>query len=771
MSKALKIVGTIAGIASFIPGPHQPIAAAVAVAANAGAALTAKKPSPAVQGNLSKTTIGSNLPRPCLIGETFYGGARRHQIGYGGRVGKIDNPYLLLVDVYSACGPVEGLVGRYLDFVPLPMAGNDAVGYANGFLVSYHQLGQTPEAGALPARYPGAPGWGPDYRLSSYAAISWCLRFDDKGKVFAAGVPATGAVWRGVKCYDPRKDSTYPGGSGPHRWADPKDKVAFAAAKTTWEWTRCPGLNGLRYALGTWDRDETNANAAYLKTYGIGIPIDGIRVADFVGLANVCDANGWHCDGVIFEPGNRDENLKNILAAGGAERCWVGGRLALKLSAPRVALDTITDEDLANDDVDIGAMQGWEQRINTLTPEYRSPDHKWEYVPSTPVQIATYLAEDGEEKGDTRRYNMVQDRHQAAQLASYELLDARELGEIVLTCKPRLGRYGPGALLTVDLPADGLSMQPCVVLKRTFDPVEMTVEFVLRGETPGKHALALAAQGTAPPTPALGGTAAYDAAATNGEQGRVARQIIASTQTVAYPVTSTADTITVAAFSAYIDDGTQIMFPAAAVGGLEPGTRYAVLWDRSAEAYVVEPEGGLGILDPDNVILCYYSTALADGTYPPTQTPPGGYGGTGYSGGGNCPTEDMPFLTADADRSGPGAEIPAGDVTTATWAWTQHEHTGVWGAWRVTAVSKHRSPVMVAPADRLPQAHPDIAVRPLRASPDHRVGGAPWTRMRQIGIADGEATVVRITVAGAGTYVVAGVLSHNIKATGPEIEP
>ena len=43
-----------------------------------------------------------------------------------------------------------------------------------------------------------------------------------------------------------------------------------------------------------------------------------LPVEDFVELANVCEANGWTCHGVIFEPGNKWENLKNILAAGGA---------------------------------------------------------------------------------------------------------------------------------------------------------------------------------------------------------------------------------------------------------------------------------------------------------------------------------------------------------------------------------------------------------------------------------------------------------------------
>lgn len=627
---AIAIAATAKSVASY--------ATLAAITANVGAQLTASKP-PNQTGSVNKTAIGANLPRPYLIGQTYYGGTRRHWTGYGGKVAKVDNPYLLMVDVYSGAGPVAGLVTPYLDYVPVPMAGNAATGYAAGYLYLYSQLGETPEPAALPTHWAGAPGWGADYKLSSYAAISWCLRFDPDGKRFAAGIPATGAEWRGVLAYDPRKDSTYPGGNGPQRWADPVNKAAFAAAKATWTWTRCPGLQGLRYALGTWERDETKPAQGYLKTFGVGLPIDSIRVQDFVALANICDANGWNVDGVIFEPGDRDANLKRILQAGGAERCWINGKLGLKLSAPRVPLDTITEDDLASDDVEVGAMQGWEQRINTLTPKYRSADHKWEYVPSEPVQIAAQVEEDGEEKGDERQYELVQDKDQAAQLAAYELLDARELGEIVLLCKPRLRRYGAGDLLIVDLPDDGLNKQPCVILKRTFDPVQMTVELILRGETIDKHAFALGRTGTAPPTPALGGTEDLDAATPSMLQPRTAFSLVAYTG-ADFPIANATETeITTNAITGVIEDTRSIAIPATTVTGLTAGTYYGVFWEIDAAALIATPYPAVEQMASSAYVhLGWQSTQVTGGTtYPTSPTPPGGYGG-----GGRNPYENIP---------------------------------------------------------------------------------------------------------------------------------
>lgn len=152
--------------------------------------------------------------------------------------------------------------------------------------------------------------------------------------------------------------------------------------------------------------------------------------------------------------------------------------------------------------------------VNTLIPKYRSRDHKWEYVASTePVSVPTFVAADGEVKREERQFNLVQQKDQAAQLCAYELLDRRELGEIEIVVKPRLRKYGPGDLLIVDLPNDGLIQQPCVIMKRQPLPDRMAWKFILSGETPSKHAYALGQTAVAPPVPALGQTADLDAVA------------------------------------------------------------------------------------------------------------------------------------------------------------------------------------------------------------------------------------------------------------------
>ena len=206
---------------------------------------------------------------------------------------------------------------------------------------------------------------------------------------------------------------------------------------------------------------------------------------------------------MIFEPGDRWANLKDILQAGGAEPLFIGGKLGLKINAPRVSLDTVTPADLADDDAEVTAMQSWRDRRNGIIPKYRSEANKWDYVQSDMVQVADYVTEDGEEKNEERQYNLVQDKDHAAQLAGYELVNGRERFPLVIPCKPRLRKYGPGDMLTLELPDHDLDGVDAVIVDRSMDPATMVVTLTFMEETPGKHATVLALTGTAPPPPDL----------------------------------------------------------------------------------------------------------------------------------------------------------------------------------------------------------------------------------------------------------------------------
>jgi hypothetical protein len=135
---------------------------------------------------------------------------------------------------------------------------------------------------------------------------------------------------------------------------------------------------------------------------------------------------------------------------------------------------------------------------------------------------------------------------------------------------------------------------------------------------------------------------------------------------------------------------------------------------------------------------------------PPPPPPPPDTGGGGY-GGGWCVADDTPILLAD------GSEAEARLLKVGMLVRTQHEDSLEWGDFAIEAIELAWQPVFRA------EGFP-------RATGEHLfwIDGA-WVRMDAIGAPDGSAWVAKIAVAGARTYVSAGVLSHNKRADGPEL--
>ena len=492
MSKPLKVLGTIAGAVALVgltistagiggaafaaaAGSIGTIAGIVSAVANIGSQALIKPP-PA-RGSVSQILIAPDAPQPYCMGEGYFAGVLRHDTGYGATLKKVPNPYRFMPVVYSGGGPVQSISPR-VDYATVGS-------WYSTFLFTTTKLGATPETALVP-QWSGAPGWNTASKLSGQAAIGWSFLFDKDGKRFASGIPLIGAYGQWVKVYDPRLDDTHPGGSGAHRLGN----------EATYTYSANPALHAGTYAYGRYQNGK--------RTLGMGLPADAIDWAVIAAWANVCDANAWTMFGVLYEPGDRWANLKDICIAGGAEPV-AGGVLSFKYSAPTVALDTITEADLTDAAATVTAMQSFRDRVNTIVPKYRSPEHNWEMVDAEPVVVSTFMTEDGEEKREVWPFNFVKSAAQATQLAAYKAWDSRELAPITLTCNPRMRYYRPGETLQIDLPELGLDTL-ATIQKRTIDPVTMEVTLELIGETTAKHAYALGLTGTPPPTPALGQT-------------------------------------------------------------------------------------------------------------------------------------------------------------------------------------------------------------------------------------------------------------------------
>lgn len=477
----VKIVGIVASIAAMIPGPHQPVAAIVAAVASAvSVALEVIAPMKAksnARGSPTEYQLDPQTGIPIMLGRTQYAGTGVKRETWGK-----DNKWQCFTSVYSL-GPIQSIDTVTMDRTAVTFDGSFNVnGAMSGFMWYRSQLGAQPSP-ILPCPSPeGAayPGWTASRLMSGLAASHWVMKFDKDGDWFTSGPPTPGIVGKGVKVYDPRLDSTYPGGVGACRANQPN----------TYVFSETPHLHALTYALGYWQNGKRRG--------GIGFPVSAIDIPYFVNAANVDEANGWKISGVIFTTDPKWNTLKMMMEAGGGQPITTGGKLSGVQSAPRVAVATITSADVVGK-CSLTGTQSQRNRINGVTPRIRSEAHGWEMISLDPVRVPAYEVADGRQRTRELEWTLVNLKKQAAQLSSYFIMNAREFGPIELTVKMRWIGLRSGDCVNIDIPELNLINQKAVLISRSFDVEKGAVLLTLRSENDAKHTPALASNGTAPP--------------------------------------------------------------------------------------------------------------------------------------------------------------------------------------------------------------------------------------------------------------------------------
>lgn len=160
---------------------------------------------------------------------------------------------------------------------------------------------------------------------------------------------------------------------------------------------------------------------------------------------------------------------------------------------------------------------------------------------------------------------------QIAQLARYDIENAREFGPVTLPLKLRWIGYKPGDCLAVEVAELGLNGQALLLTNRSLDPATGVVTLTAMSETAGKHPFALGQVSAPPPTPGVTGDDLNTVPAPEADAWEAVGSVLAAGG-VAVPaivVTGAADNLNAeAVLFEYQADGTSGWTSA----GLEPAT-------------------------------------------------------------------------------------------------------------------------------------------------------------------------------------------------------
>lgn len=459
------------------------------VALMAVTALTMKSAKPDSSGGQLDVKLDPKAPVPVLYGRSATGGYAIYKETYGSK-----NKYAAIVCALSI-GPIMGVEAYAANDRPLSFYGDPHVGvyntagyadsklYRGKFRMRY-QRGETPAPQTIEQAAGGGLPKSPG-KLSGIAHAIKLLEYD--ADQFPQGMPKSRWTVKGVKLYDPRKDSTYPGGSGTHRRAN----------HASWEYSENPYLAALDWTLGRFFNGK--------KVYGIGAKWEEVDLAAFVAGANVADANGWKVGGVVVTSDDKMAVLGTLLESGGGVPIARGAQISCMVNTPKVSTLTLTSADVIGE-VEIQHSTSWRDRSNTVIPSYREESQLWEIIAGEAVSTSVYVEEDG---GETKtievEYPLVQQAAQAHQLAVYELCNSREFLTFRVTCGVRMLAAKVGEAITVNLPEINANGRKCLVVSREFNPSDWSVTLGFKSETDAKHPFALGQSQVAPPSPALSG--------------------------------------------------------------------------------------------------------------------------------------------------------------------------------------------------------------------------------------------------------------------------
>lgn len=253
-------------------------------------------------------------------------------------------------------------------------------------------------------------GWDSNKKFSSMAYVA--VEIESNRDKFN-GIPELVFVTRGLKCYDPRKDSTASGGSGAHRFNDP----------TTWEYTKNPFVQAYHYTRGFYFNS--------FRVLGAGYAAAQLDYDSFIAAMNVADETvsipgggtrpRYECHMTFDDAEAFGSVMDRLCQAGGGHYSERQGRIAVYAGAARTSVMTITDDDIVDDvPYDFDPKVGGETLISAIQGTYTHPTDFYA-TPYTALYPSEFVYSGMEPRTQDVNFPQVQHPHQAYLLAKMML--------------------------------------------------------------------------------------------------------------------------------------------------------------------------------------------------------------------------------------------------------------------------------------------------------------------------------------------------------------
>ncbi|WP_313522507.1 hypothetical protein [Shinella sp.] len=247
---------------------------------------------------------------------------------------------------------------------------------------------------------------------------------------FDKGKPDIEFVLRGLREYDPRKDSTIAGGSGPQRLDD----------AATWVHTLNPAVHRFNYQLGLL------ALISGRTLIGEGKSVGQIDLATYFVAMNVCDTPRlddkplYQCSLVVGGEDDHTEILREFddaMAGYGLNRRGLSGVIA---GAPQIPVMEITADDIPADRAkEVQYRKSAFDRYNHMSGQFTSIEAMWNPESLKPIYVNLDVAEDGRIRQVSNDFLQVTDPDIAQYLLNIRYRQNRKGGTATLPVSRRVG--------------------------------------------------------------------------------------------------------------------------------------------------------------------------------------------------------------------------------------------------------------------------------------------------------------------------------------------